>query len=389
MIAEAVKEVKQWPHISRYLEGIAGIIEDLKRDRGEKNEMRVSRHLFLDRVDAVLHSTLDQGMNYDRFVSDLSAIGKETVKKRNYRAYTLDIANFLEQWKNEYESCLRVFRHEKSLLSYKVLDPSVLSKDIFESVHSSILMSGTLFPTEMYMNVLGLEEKETVLETYLSPFPPENRPVRIATGVTTQYSKRGEGMYRNIAGIIEKISCATPKNLAVFFQSYGMLKSIARYISPVEKQVIIEERQMSKSEKDNIYTSLVEAKHAQGALLLGVMGASLSEGIDYDNNLLDATIIVGIPLAPPSIEVNAIIQYYTMKFDETRAEYYGYIYPAMNKVMQAAGRCIRSERDRAVVILMDYRFGYNRYMKCFPDDMKITKAARPEMFVQDFFGRAR
>jgi DNA excision repair protein ERCC-2 len=86
------------------------------------------------------------------------------------------------------------------------------------------------------------------------------------------------------------------------------------------------------------------------------------------SNLLSAVVVIGLPLAPPSKEVDALIGYFDRKFGRGRGDEYGYVNPAMNRVVQAAGRLIRTEKDRGVVVLMDERFLHDRYMRCFPPD---------------------
>jgi DNA excision repair protein ERCC-2 len=261
-----------------------------------------------------------------------------------------------------------------------------MSKDVFESVHASILMSGTLYPTKMYADILGISEAQAILKEYTSPFPKENRPVVVTNDLTTVFKKRGSKMYTNIAASIVGITDQIKGNLAVFFQSYKMLSDISDLMSPnLKKHIITEGRDMSKQDKDKIHNMLVRSKKEKGTILLGVMGGSLSEGIDYHENVLESVIVVGLPLAPPSLEVTALQNYYTQKFDEEKGLYYGYINTAMNKVMQAMGRCIRSENDRAVVVLMDERFKLDRYKRCFPKDIDLVDTSSPEMLVSRFF----
>jgi DNA excision repair protein ERCC-2 len=153
----------------------------------------------------------------------------------------------------------------------------------------------------------------------------------------------------------------------------------------LKKRIITEDREMSKQDKDKIHNILVKSRKEKGAILLGVMGGSLSEGIDYHENVLESVIVVGLPLAPPSLGVEALQNYYTQKFDEERGLYYGYINPAMNKVTQALGRCIRSQNDRAVVVLMDERFKWDRYKRSLPKDIDLVVTSSPEMLVSRFF----
>jgi DNA excision repair protein ERCC-2 len=94
-------------------------------------------------------------------------------------------------------------------------------------------------------------------------------------------------------------------------------------------------------------------------------------------------VVVGLPLEKPSLETGALINYYDAKFN--KGWDYGYIYPAINRSLQAAGRCIRSEKDRGAIILMDDRFKQPRYRRCFPEDMKFIVTEKPDMYLKTFF----
>jgi len=124
--------------------------------------------------------------------------------------------------------------------------------------------------------------------------------------------------------------------------------------------------------------------------MLAVMGGSLSEGVDYRDNLLSGVLVVGLPLAPPSLEVKALREHYRGKFGALLGDDYSYNYPAVNKVLQAAGRSIRSEQDRSVVVLMEERMKDPRYLKFLPPEMrpKRTGALTLEQTVDRFFGGA-
>ncbi|MCK4265833.1 MAG: hypothetical protein KAX31_01030, partial [Thermoplasmata archaeon] len=112
---------------------------------------------------------------------------------------------------------------------------------------------------------------------------------------------------------------------------------------------------------------------------------SLSEGIDYKDNLLSCVAVVGVPLAPPSLEQTQLERYYDRKFGPGKGKEYGYTSPAMNSVLQAMGRCIRSETDRAVVLLMDLRYGDARYLGYFPEDIRVRRSKELKKELEGFF----
>jgi len=144
---------------------------------------------------------------------------------------------------------------------------------------------------------------------------------------------------------------------------------------------------MTRTDKEHLITELKRAKGMGGALLLGVMGGSLSEGVDYKDNLLTGVMVIGVPFAPPSLEVRALREYFRGKFGHVLGEEYSYVYPAMNKILQAAGRSIRSESDRAVVVLMDERLREPRYLKFLPEDLRpvMLEGRSQENAIDEFF----
>jgi DNA excision repair protein ERCC-2 len=153
------------------------------------------------------------------------------------------------------------------------------------------------------------------------------------------------------------------------------------------KKVLVEERQMGRKEKDGIIKELERSKERGGALLLAVMGGSLSEGVDYKDNLLSGVLVLGLPFAPPTLETKALRGLYRSKFGAVKGDEYAYIYPAVNRVLQAAGRSTRSESDRSVVVMMEKRLSDERYLKFLPPEAyPRTMAGRPlESVIDSFF----
>lgn len=257
------------------------------------------------------------------------------------------------------------------------LDPSILSKDIFKEAHSTILMSGTLYPPSLYANILGIDN--TQIKNYLSPFPPENKYILVDTSVTSRYSKRNELMYNSIGKKISEVCNLVPGNVACFFPSYKMIENIARYIN-TDYTEIYEQSGLTKEEKNNIIESL---KQSDNNLLLGVQSGSFSEGIDFKNNILKAVILVGLPLDPPSLEKNCLIKYYDEKCN--KGKQIAYILPLVTKILQSSGRLIRSSEDKGVIILMDDRYAELKYSQFYPKDFDFIVSDYINMHITKFF----
>jgi len=323
-------------------------------------------------------------LRYDELVSAAEELGDEVLSIPNrYRSYAKSVANFLKNWPEGGLGYARILRKEKYMkLSYMCLDPSISCREVFDKAFSTILMSGTLVPLKMYSSVLGLETARTEMREYPSPFPNENRLTLVVPQVTTKYSSRSDHMYRRYAELIRRIVEKTPGNAAVFYPAYQLMESVLNEMRKMSlgKRMLTEKQDMSKSQKRQLHKRLLEEKTA---VLMGVQAGSLSEGVDYPDNTLDTVIIVGLPLEKPDLETNALIEYYDFKFD--RGWDYGYIYPAMNRALQAAGRCIRSETDKGAIVFMDERFMWRNYSKCFPADLKLVVTEKPEEYLGRFF----
>lgn len=365
VLEEAVRELRPYKSLKHNIKGLFSVYISLVNKTKIDTEALVDKNWFLREIKRVLASTLLR-VEYDDFVKALFKAGMEIAKDEN-KSSVLYLAEFLEMWEKFDKGCVRIFgNYDVPILSVKLLDPSIVSKEIFSQIHSAILMSGTLYPMQMYADILGFEKNRTSLKKYKSPFPKENKITLISKDVTTLYRKRCKEMYQKIANKIIEVSNHA-KNTAVFFPSYAILHNVDNCLY-TDKKILIEERNTSKSEKNDVYHELEQLKMDNGGLLLGVQGGSFSEGVDYADNLLDSVIVVGLPLAPPTLEVEALLKYYKEKFGHLKGYDYAYLFPAMNRVMQASGRLIRSETDKGIIVLMDERFAERRFSRFIFDE---------------------
>ncbi|MCX6695586.1 MAG: ATP-dependent DNA helicase [Candidatus Altiarchaeota archaeon] len=346
-------------------------------------ERFVSREEFMEEVKEAVK------LSYLELVDEVEGLGEEVLKiPGRFRSYSKSVANFLDTWKGDNVGYARILQKEdnKITVSYNCLDPSLSSRDVFDNAHSCILMSGTLIPLHMYSNLLGLDEARTAEKAYKSPFPRENRLLLLVPSLTTKYNMRSEFMYQKYAKHLRDVISSVPGNIAVFYPAYSILESISRMTGETGKEVIVEKQAMKKEDRGQLYNRLLHARGNGGAVLMAVQAGSFSEGMDYPENLLDAVVIVGLPLERPDLETDALIDYYDFKFE--RGWDYGYIYPAMNRALQAAGRCIRSETDRGAIILMEERFRWANYRKCFPTDFEFTVTETPAKYLEKFWKKS-
>ena len=354
----------------------------------------VTRAELVDGIDAALtrgRITLT-AMKYDDLLDVVGdAIGQYEQEFKVDATGLAKLAEFLSNWKNERRGIARILEREPApSLRYHVLDPAVLAKPVFDAVHASVVMSGTLHPLEMTRDVLGLDPARAVLKLYESPFPRENRLVLFDASVTTGYKERTPEMFRDIAERLASIALATPGNVAAFFPSYALLEQIRPTVERAlrgRKKLVVEERGLDKSEKEGLVEQV--RRGLDDALLMGVMAGSLSEGYDYSDNLLKGVVIVGLPFGQPTLEVESLIQFYEKKFGAGRGRPYAYVHPTFHKVLQAAGRLIRGPEDRGVVVLLDKRFGWGSYRASYPRDFAPRAADDPAAEVARFWAAVR
>ena len=148
--------------------------------------------------------------------------------------------------------------------------------------------------------------------------------------------------------------------------------------------IFIEKSDMDKSERIHLLEEFKKYKDV-GAVLLAVISGSFSEGIDLPGDFLKCVVVVGLPLSQPDLETKSLIDYYDKKFG--KGWEYGYLIPAFNKSLQSAGRCIRSEKDKGVIVFMDKRYLWQNYYKYFPLDWNIKTAKADYVKIVDEFFR--
>ncbi len=371
----AIKEAFHFaPSLVEDLEGIDRSLSNLSVEKEEKiDEKRLVNEIekqckpgFINLADTLI----DAG---------------EEVRIAQKRSFIGSVGEFLEAWvdRKHEENFTRILSTWKGSTSIykKCLDPALASGEVIASCHSCLMMSGTLLPLEMYAHLLGFPAN-TQLNQYNSPFPKENRLNVIVPSVTTRFTKRTEDEFGKFGRIISHFLEAIPGNSAIFFPSYELMGLTRPHII-TDKQSLVEKQGMTKSEKSDLLNRLHLSN--SGAVLYGVIGGSFGEGVDYPGNLLQAVVIVGVPLEKPTLEVNALVEYYQKKFG--RGWDYAYLYPAVNKALQAAGRCIRSSEDRGVVVFMDERYLYKNYRSCFPRNMPMIVSPDPHLLAKQFYSR--
>jgi DNA excision repair protein ERCC-2 len=210
----------------------------------------------------------------------------------------------------------------------------------------------------------------------------ENRLALVVPRTTTKFAQRSDAQFKAIADHCAKIVNAVPGCVALFFPSYQIRDTVNNaFGSLCAKTVFLEQPNMTKEQKQDFLERFKKYQHS-GAALLGVAAGSFGEGVDLPG-ILKAVIVVGLPLDRPDLETQQLIEYYDQKFG--KGWDYGYTMPALTKTMQNAGRCIRTETDRGVIVFLDERYAWPRYFTCFPADWKLKIQVDPMPEINKFF----
>ena len=366
--------------LSSEIETMSKILKGLSKRIKQGNEILVSKSDFMSEIAEI--------RDYQEIIEDMAAAALE-VREGRKKSFIGSVHKFLEMWPGADVGYARILRrdvrHDRPLisLSYSCMDPVLMTKEIIDDTHSIIMMSGTLEPAAMYRNLMGFGEN-TVCSKYASCFPASNRLNLLIPDVTTQYAKRTEENIARISDYVCRVADSVSGNAAAFFPSYAFRESVYRRISGrCKKTIMLEQPGLGKEEKTRLFEAFMGTSNA---LLMGTQAGSFSEGMDYFGNVLKCVMIVGLSLSTPDLETQSLIKYYDYKFN--RGWEYGYIYPAVHRAIQSAGRCIRSESDRAVVVFMDSRFLWKNYRAVFPTDMNFSVTTEPESEIRRFFSAA-
>ncbi|MBO4308537.1 MAG: hypothetical protein J5885_01760 [Clostridia bacterium] len=264
------------------------------------------------------------------------------------------------------------------------LDPSEILSEKLSLAKSAVLFSATLTPLDYFADILG-GGKEAVKVALPSPYDPENLCVA-AVPVNTRYEDR-EGSVKRLASIIAATVSAKAGNYIVYFPSYDYMEKVQKAFSAkyAKVPVVVQSRGMSAEQRE----AFLDAFRDDGKLRVGfcVLGGSFSEGVDLPGGRLIGAVVVGVGLPGLSDERNLLRDYY--EATRERGYDYAYTYPGMNRVLQAAGRVIRSETDRGVIVLADDRWQEPRYQMLIPEHWNCiryaTNAAELANIAADFW----
>ena len=274
-----------------------------------------------------------------------------------------DINNFLgisELYDDDYYTYIESTKDEVKI-SLFCANPSKKLKSTMDKFRASVLFSATMSPFRYFINILGGKEDDYRL-TLKSPFPKENFKVSLYKA-NTRYKFRDKTI-PEICQVISKFILSNKGNWMVFFPSYEYMKKVQEYIEEnnMIDSILSQEANMTVESQERFINEFKTKENITGFC---VMGGSFSEGIDLPGEDLIGVIIIGVGYPKVSIEGQIIREHFGEE-----GENIAYIYPGINKVLQAAGRVIRTECDKGKLLLIDDRYVEKRYFDLLPEIWK-------------------
>ncbi|HYE10873.1 MAG TPA: ATP-dependent DNA helicase, partial [Patescibacteria group bacterium] len=245
------------------------------------------------------------------------------------------------------------------------IDASKLLQEKIQKAKAAVFFSATLLPMQYYVYMLGGNESSYTMRM-ASAFPRENLGLCVVSGISTRYKDRVNSI-KQVAECINTAVKHKKGNYLVYCSSYLYMQDILAEFEEYKNDydLLVQNQDMSEEHKEEFILSF-QADRAKTMLGFAVMGGMFSEGIDLTGDRLSGAVIVGVGLPQLCLERDVIMEYFNKQkgagFD------YAYKFPGMNKVQQAAGRVIRTEQDRGIVVLIDDRFNQMGYKKLFPKE---------------------
>ena len=366
------------PRLYRSLGKLDKQLKELQVDCGN--------YLVLPGTGSIIMTILKVQGEFDAFLE----AHKDVELEDEVRKFYFDIRNFLNIAELIDENYVVYAENgEDGLFRLKLfcVNPAVNLGEYLKKGRSAVFFSATLLPMNYYRKLLSNRQDDYGIYVE-SPFSQKNRCILNAGDVSSLYSRRGYEEYHKIEEYIAKTVWQRKGNYMVFFPSYKMLEEVyAVYeeeFSVNWVKCICQNSSMKEQEREEF---LQEFEQNQESLVaFCIMGGIFSEGIDLLGEKLIGAILVGTGLPQLGNEREILRSFYTENgengFD------YAYRYPGMNKVLQAAGRVIRTREDHGVILLLDERFRQREYSNLFPvewNDRKTCTLSNVEVQLQKFW----
>jgi DNA excision repair protein ERCC-2 len=302
-------------------------------------------------------------------------------EKTSFRENLLDlyftVSGFVrvaEQYDENYVTCYERLKKDLRVKLF-CIDPSGQLADALKRCKAAIFFSATMTPVDYFKNIFGCRQSATHL-ILPSPFATERLGLFMADRISTLYKQR-DMTAPEVTRIITTLVKQKKGNYLLYFPSYAYMLMIhaAFEARNPETDIVLQAQEMSESAR-SAFLARFSKDNPQTLVGFAVMGGIFGEGIDLVGERLCGAVIVGVGLPGISLEKELIREYFARRLNAGFE--FAYMYPGINRVLQAAGRVIRSDKDRGVVLLIDQRFGTRRYQSLLPREWKPVRVQSPK-----------
>ena len=284
-----------------------------------------------------------------------------------------------EQYDESYATCYETIKRDLKIKLF-CIDPSIQLKNALNRCKAAIFFSATMTPMVYFKKILGCSSNAAGL-ILPSPFPDENFNIYGSDKVSTLYRHR-ERTKQEVSQAITTLVNQKKGNYLLFFPSYEYMMMVYESFQSVcpDSEITVQTPDMSESDRDD-FLSRFARPHSRTIVGFAVMGGIFGEGIDLVGDRLSGAVIVGVGLPGISLERELIRDYFTETHNAGFE--YAYQYPGINRVLQAAGRVIRTETDRGVVLLIDQRYATYRYRSLLPEEWHSVRVKNQKQFAKN------
>lgn len=354
------------PKLAKRLEECNKLFLELKRE--------CESYRILDSVSIIALKLMNVLVELERYLEE-QPLGDKREEILNFYFQVRAFLNIHDLLDDNYIVYSELESGGRFLVKLLCVNPAVNLQKFLEQGRSTVFFSATLLPIQYYKKLLSVETDDYAIYAH-SSFPLEQRLVLLGTDVSTKYTMRGREMYERFADYILQTVMAKKGNYMVFFPSYRFMEDVYEYfqVKQTEEVDSVIQSQYMNEEARELFLEAFEENRECSLVGFCVMGGIFSEGIDLTEDKLIGAIIVGTGI-PQVCNDREIIKGY---FDARKMSGfdYAYLYPGMNKVLQSAGRVIRTEQDKGVILLLDERFMTRRYQDIFPREWTDVERCR-------------
>lgn len=315
----------------------------------------------------------------------------ETTYREGLQDLFFEIRNFMRV-SECYDACY-VTCYERNGRDLRIklfcMDPASNLRKVLDPCRSAIFFSATMTPLHHFKKILGCRDTAGTLELG-SPFPAANLCLLVADGISTRYRQR-DRTKGDVARMILSIARKKAGNYLFFFPSYKYMTMVYEVFCREDPRMetMLQAPDMSEDDRE-AFLARFSGDNPKTLVGFAVMGGIFGEGIDLVGDRLTGAAVVGVGLPGISAENELIRNHFNQS---GRAGFEAaYLYPGFNRVLQAAGRVIRTEQDRGVVLLVDERFSTSRYRSLFPGEWRPKRLHSPEELgpiLEQFWNKGR